>query len=953
MAGRTIRGKARFGVLSAVLAVSLGGMAEPGQAETANLRPLTPPEDAPRLTPGPDGRVLMQLNIEGQALGAPVTVTLRPFWDEDGRSYDFRLVGPGAAQDGKTAQTEIGQPIRLKAARIPEGRVVWGALEAELGAETNTLPLVLGAFGPSVEDAAALAVSQTGRARLVLDIGRHRAFGDKARFELTEFSSEGPPAEVGFPDPVKKGGLLTSIEVDLPETERHLTLDIDAFLPRTERAYSGALRTTIGGQSFIDTKLVLKREKWQTNATFKQIENSHGPAPLGLSLAAAGEEPVYGFWVASMTGAKEGFTPSKDLEVTLDGKPLEEFDRWDSEQIRRYALEPGVVRELVVNAKETLPPGSHEVTVRIGALNVASTNWPEAKLTLVGDRNWAAAVAVLIIAVVFSYVTTKGLSAMVQRRQLRRRLTEIQKKSWLRSDRWGALPVVRAFGRAKMADKALSLRLRLGNSRTWLSRFVTTPGLIEDEIKEVEDRMEVLQRLNALAIYWNAAPSASGAMVSDVDDAVVYRAQKILREIVDRLSQLQEGEAVGAGILGEIAALEAWEDRQKLEAGYWASLCGDIQLLLDGVDPDHFSFDDAPRRRLRDLLQSALATASDAAAKQDLAAALAAAEAAAGDGVATLRERLTPKLDGILDAAAVESELRALEACEREVVRRLRQELESVVTPGSLHDMILRERCYTKLKLIWEQRNDDERREWLVEQVRDDTPLDTILDAIDDEVWALLKIKGTVRIVPPDAQGRIEQYQPIDFKVECTDRRANTFLFKHGLEYEWHIDWGGDWPLKPVTRSTIVTQFIPQKEVEVQVGVTVRRGQESFSVGLAPKKKSSDEENPETKASGEGASAGDASGEMVFAKGAAKFKTVPTSAFDHLWPTPTPELIGIAIAMILAVVTGLQSAPFLTALEGSGMEYIALFAWGVGADQTKNLLANLESLTKGEGAAKT
>ena len=33
------------------------------------------------------------------------------------------------------------------------------------------------------------------------------------------------------------------------------------------------------------------------------------------------------------------------------------------------------------------------------------------------------------------------------------------------------------------------------------------------------------------------------------------------------------------------------------------------------------------------------------------------------------------------------------------------------------------------------------------------------------------------------------------------------------------------------------------------------------------------------------------------------------------------------------------------------MECLALIAWGVGAEQTKNLLANLDSLTKGEGAA--
>ncbi len=43
----------------------------------------------------------------------------------------------------------------------------------------------------------------------------------------------------------------------------------------------------------------------------------------------------------------------------------------------------------------------------------------------------------------------------------------------------------------------------------------------------------------------------------------------------------------------------------------------------------------------------------------------------------------------------------------------------------------------------------------------------------------------------------------------------------------------------------------------------------------------------------------------------------------------------------------------LTAQEASVMECLALIAWGIGAEQTKNPLANLDSPTKGEGAAKT
>ncbi len=928
MAGPVTRGKTRIRAVFAALALLLGGLAGPPQIESAELRPLAPPEDAPRLSPGPDGRVLMLLDIPGQSPGVPVTVTLHPFWDEDARTFDFRLEGPDAAPDGKTATTETGQPIQLKAEGIPEGRVVWGLLETRQDGDPKRLPLVLGAFGPAVEDADSLDVTPNGQAQLTLDISRHRAFGKKARFELTPFSAQGQPAEILFPDPAGEGPATTSLEVELPETGREITLEIDARSLRAETDYAGALRTTIGEHRFIDTKLVVKRRNWQAGAAFSEIADRQGPGPLGLTLSAAGDQTVRGFWVANLTGAADDFLPSEHLEITLDGEPLEPLDPRNPEQVRRRTLEPGEIKEIVVAAKEALPPGSYDVALRFGASNVEPENWQDVKVTLVKRRHLAWPIGVLVVAVLLSYATTKGLSAMIQRRDLRRRITEIQKKSWLRSDRWGALPVVRAFGRAKMADLALSLRLRW-NLLTWLSRFVTTPQLLVDEVKEVEDRMEVLKRLNALAIYWNAAPSASGAMVTDFDERVVNRAQKILRGIVDRLGQVQEGEDVGTEIMDEIAALEAWEARQKLTEGYWASLSGDIQLLLDAVDLDHFDFDGDTRLHLEGLLRTALGATTKPAEKQALEAALKAAKTAAQEGVAALRESPLPA--GIADADATESDLQALEACEREVVRRLCQALDLTTSPGPLSEMIQMERTYTRLKLIWEQRNDDERRPALIEKVRNNTPVETILKDLDDDVWERLKAEGTVRIVPPDAQQRIEEYQPIDFKLECTDPKANTFLFKHGLEYEWTIDWDGERQLKPITRSTVVTQFVPQ-EAEVKVGVIVRRGRESFSIGLAHDQ--------------------DASGKVAFVEGSKTFKTAPTSAFKHLWPTPTPELIGIAIALILALVTGLQSDVFDTAVAGSWKEYLALFAWGIAADQTKNLLANLDSLTKGEGPAK-
>ena len=940
LAGPAIRGKTRSRAFCLLLAVLLGGIAGPAQSERKGLRALAPPENATRLTPGPDGRVLMQLDVEALDPAKAVTLTLQTFWDQNAKAYDFALEGPDADANGKTATSGVGRPFWLKAEGIPEGRVVWGVLEAKQETTTHRLHLVLGAFGPEVEGAPTVTVLPDGKARLTLDIGRHRAFGEVARFELTRFTAAGHSVEVRFAAATQEKG-TTSREVELPEGRRRITLEIDAASLRAETDYSGALRTVIGEQSFIETELVLTRQKWPPGPSFRPIPDSRGRLPLGLTLGGVGDQPVHGFWVESVTAATGDIAPEEHLAITLDGESLTEFDPSQPEDLGRRILEPGVRKKILVEARKALPTGSHEVTLKFAALNVDPAQWQEVKTTLVVPRHWGWPLTWLVLAVFASYATTKWLSAMIQRRNLRTRITEIQKKSWLRSDRWGALPVVRAFGRAKKADKALSHRFGTG-PRSWpkrLSRFITTPKLLADEVKEVEDRMEVLKRLNELAIYWKAAPSASGVMVSGVDHRVVKRAQKALRGIVDRLGQLQEGEAVGDAILAEIAALEAWKDRQKLEAGYWASLRVDMQLLLDSVDLDRFHFDDAPRQRLEARLQAALEAAPDGPAKQKLTTALGAAKAAAGKGVGPLRDSLTPLPAEIAEAEATESDLQALENCEREVVRRLGESLDPATTPGTLNEMIRMEGSYIRLKLIWEQHDEPNRRNNLVGHLRDETPLEDILKEFDDEVWALLQQPGAIKVVPPDAQRRVEEFQPVDFKVECADPQADTFLFKHGLEYEWTIDWAGARPLKPITRSTIVTQFIPETDVEVTVGVIVRRGQKSLRIGLPP-------ETPETEAGTPGE-------EAEPAAWAASFRTHQTSAFDHLWPTPTPELIGIAIALALALVTGLQSDVFAAALEGSWKEDLALIAWGIGADQTKNLLANLDSLTKGEGAVKT
>ena len=53
------------------------------------------------------------------------------------------------------------------------------------------------------------------------------------------------------------------------------------------------------------------------------------------------------------------------------------------------------------------------------------------------------------------------------------------------------------------------------------------------------------------------------------------------------------------------------------------------------------------------------------------------------------------------------------------------------------------------------------------------------------------------------------------------------------------------------------------------------------------------------------------------------------------------EVFGLALVFFLAALAGLQADVFAEAGSGNWVSYVPLFAWGLAADQTKNLLQNL------------
>jgi hypothetical protein len=199
---------------------------------------------------------------------------------------------------------------------------------------------------------------------------------------------------------------------------------------------------------------------------------------------------------------------------------------------------------------------------------------------------------------------------------------------------------------------------------------------------------------------------------------------------------------------------------------------------------------------------------------------------------------------------------------------------------------------------------------------------------IDDKVWD--RLKPSMKLVVKD--GRKGAFDPIYFHVESSDDYvSDSYLYNRGATYDWEINYRPKpkqgWisrllrrepkqsakgsPLTPKTDRPSVVQFIPMMATICDLVVTIRYDKQTEPVRktLSPLI--------------------DVGKPTIFGIVAA-FQTV--------------ELVAFAIALIVAIVTGMQSQVYQNALSGSLSAYFALFAWGFAADQIKNLLEHIRTL---------
>ena len=157
----------------------------------------------------------------------------------------------------------------------------------------------------------------------------------------------------------------------------------------------------------------------------------------------------------------------------------------------------------------------------------------------------------------------------------------------------------------------------------------------------------------------------------------------------------------------------------------------------------------------------------------------------------------------------------------------------------------------------------------------------------------------------------LEAYQLIQFEIAPNNRMfGNNYLFKHKAEYLWSLvlETNGEKnPLtQPRTNEPRLVQYVPGPG-KLYVSVTLRHGTKSSQ-------RADCEPLPIQKSSEFG------------------WK----SAFQF------NEVTALGIASVFAVISGLATFYFGKHGFGSVGDYIALFLWGAGVDQTKNFIQNLE-----------
>jgi hypothetical protein len=244
--------------------------------------------------------------------------------------------------------------------------------------------------------------------------------------------------------------------------------------------------------------------------------------------------------------------------------------------------------------------------------------------------------------------------------------------------------------------------------------------------------------------------------------------------------------------------------------------------------------------------------------------------------------------------------------------------------PTTLNDMMDREAAFARLSLLYERRGDEELVKKLAAAF--DGPLDVYFRLADDEAWKKIKHAEKVNhlvIRTPFAENKEvgQAYEPIEFSVTTGDATLDkTYLFTHLIHYEWTFKLKPRWRpwtsslLEPKTDTPSVTQFATKAGnwiVSVKMVRATPMGR--FEVQI-----------PATK----------------------KLRVGKSSEVRFFGNLERAERWSLAMAGAFALVSGLLTFYYKNPTFGSMQDYLALFLWGVGVDQTKNFLQTIQTTSQ-------
>jgi hypothetical protein len=248
-----------------------------------------------------------------------------------------------------------------------------------------------------------------------------------------------------------------------------------------------------------------------------------------------------------------------------------------------------------------------------------------------------------------------------------------------------------------------------------------------------------------------------------------------------------------------------------------------------------------------------------------------------------------------------------------ENIEKLRKKMEGVAPPKDINKAVAIEEDYAKLKLVWDVRRNKDLAKSLLDMAAGNQHVSKMFDAVDDEFWKNLKTAGAdgfrLRSPRPTSSQPLQAFQLIMFELEPKDPEiGDNYLFKHGLGFKWSI--------KFTENGRVVSEDTAETHEPRLYHYVPRRGQIDVSVILVRGPRETLPLDPLLKDQPVGKSE--------------EFRM--RAAFQ------TAEVLALGIALLVALLSGLQTLYFTNPVFGSAKDYVALALWGFGVDQATNFI---------------